>query len=270
MALRSQETKKKSSMGALKAALSSVARRPSKLQSLCARKTLSAAEADDARVLMETAQPMPAKGRPRRALILHDFEAEHDWQISVARSEEVAVLDKLDDGWWLVDKSCGKGRGPFGLVPGNHCCWKLHEDDGVAVAAAAGAPASPSPAAPPPEAAAPRPAPALPPRPTAAADEPPGSGVRMPTAAAAAGAAPPPPPAQPSSEGGADYSDDDLASAFAYLDLLIHGDPFSTGPAPSRFNELCATSPEFAERVKAHADESRRRSADVDDPLALG
>ena len=64
-----------------------------------------------------------------------------------------------------------------------------------------------------------------------------------------------------------DYDDADLEAAFAYLDLLIHGDPFSTGPAPPRFNELCASSSEFAARVKAHADDSRRRASDDEDPV---
>ncbi|KAH8095192.1 hypothetical protein JL720_2471 [Aureococcus anophagefferens] len=127
MALRAPK-KKASSVGALKAALASVAKRPSTLEKLCGRKTLSASQAATAQRLMERAQPMPSAGR-------------------------------------------------------------------------------------------------------------------------------------------ADYDDADLEAAFAYLDLLIHGDPFSTGPAPPRFNELCASSSEFAARVKAHADDSRRRASDDENPL---
>ncbi|KAH8068338.1 hypothetical protein JL721_6916 [Aureococcus anophagefferens] len=162
MALRAPK-KKASSVGALKAALASVAKRPSTLEKLCGRKTLSASQAATAQRLMERAQPMPSAGRASMALVVNDFAAAEDWQLSVARGEEVAVLDKLDDGW--------------------------------------------------------------------------------------------------------DYDDADLEAAFAYLDLLIHGDPFSTGPAPPRFNELCASSSEFAARVKAHADDSRRRASDDEDPL---
>ncbi|KAK7241336.1 hypothetical protein SO694_00050246 [Aureococcus anophagefferens] len=160
-------------------------------------------------------------------------------------SEEVAVLDKLGGGWWLVDKSRGAGRGPYGLVPGTHCCWKLHDDDG-------GAPPPPPPPAPPP-------APASPPPPPR---DPHADGRRAPPA-------PPAPAASTPAPGPAagDYDDADLEAAFAYLDLLIHGDPFSTGPAPPRFNELCASSSEFAARVKAHADDSRRRASDDEDPL---
>ena len=90
----------------------------------------------------------------------------------------------------------------------------------------------------------------------------------MPTAGAPR-PAPPAPAASTPAPGPAagDYDDADLEAAFAYLDLLIHGDPFSTGPAPPRFNELCASSSEFAARVKAHADDSRRRASDDEDPL---
>ena len=92
--------------------------------------------------------------------------------------------------------------------------------------------------------------------------------IRMPTAGAPRPA--PPAPAAPTPAPGpaaGDYDDADLEAAFAYVDLLIRGDPFSTGPAPPRFNELCASSSEFAARVKAHADDSRRRASDDEDPL---
>ena len=50
-------------------------------------------------------------------------------QQSVKKGDRVAVLDKLEDGWWLVDKSNGGGKGPYGLIPGNRCCWTLHDDE---------------------------------------------------------------------------------------------------------------------------------------------
>ena len=49
-----------------------------------------------------------------------------------------------------------------------------------------------------------------------------------------------------------DYDASDLAAAYAYLDGMA-ADPRSAGPAPPRFNALCASSPEFAARIKAHA-----------------
>lgn len=67
--------------------------------------------------------------RPNVAKVLHAFTAETEWQMSVAVGEQVSVLDKMEDGWWLVDKSCGAGRGPFGLVPGVACCWTVLEED---------------------------------------------------------------------------------------------------------------------------------------------
>ena len=62
--------------------------------------------------------------------------------------------------------------------------------------------------------------------------------------------------------------EEDLADALAYIARLVKGDPFSTGPAPARFNELCASSPDFAAKVKSHA-ESQQRSSAAMDPLGL-
>ena len=52
-------------------------------------------------------------------------------------------------------------------------------------------------------------------------------------------------------EAGARYQSREL-TAYAYLDGMA-ADPRSAGPAPPRFNALCASSPEFAARIKAHA-----------------
>lgn len=93
------------------------------LKKLASGKTLTEEAARRCRELMQ--QPRPR--RPNQAVILHPFTATEDWQLSVKAGDTVTVLDKLDDGWWLVDKSC-QARGPFGLVPGMRCCWILHDD----------------------------------------------------------------------------------------------------------------------------------------------
>ena len=77
MALRAPK-KKASSLGALKAALASVAKRPSTLEKLCGRKTLSASQAATAQRLMERAQPMPCAGRASMALVVNDFAAKEE------------------------------------------------------------------------------------------------------------------------------------------------------------------------------------------------
>ncbi|KAJ1455445.1 hypothetical protein M885DRAFT_520395 [Pelagophyceae sp. CCMP2097] len=107
------------------------AKRKGSLERICRRKTLTDDEVAKCRELMQAAADESAAGRRRvtEALILHSFEAECEWQTSVKAGDTVAVLDKLDDGWWLIDKSCGKGRGPFGCVPGVSCCWTLHDGE---------------------------------------------------------------------------------------------------------------------------------------------
>ncbi|KAJ8607111.1 hypothetical protein CTAYLR_009160 [Chrysophaeum taylorii] len=95
------------------------------LESLGSLKTMNEDDAQRYRELLE--REIPSGRRPNTALILQGFEATEGCQVSVKAGDTVTVLDKLPDGWWLVDKSCGEGRGPFGLVPGMRCCWAVHD-----------------------------------------------------------------------------------------------------------------------------------------------
>ena len=105
-------------------------RRRSELEKLCATKEMSFDRVIRIRELMQ--REVHLRSRPNCALILKTYDAKEEWQCSVSAGETVMVLDKLEDGWWLVDKSCGKGRGPFGLVPGIACCWTtVQRDDRV-------------------------------------------------------------------------------------------------------------------------------------------
>jgi hypothetical protein len=46
---------------------------------------------------------------------LYDFRAREDDELSVKKGNQFVVLDKFDDGWWLVD--CNHHQG---LVPSNY------------------------------------------------------------------------------------------------------------------------------------------------------
>lgn len=68
------------------------------------------------------------------AIVLHPFEAEADWQLSVAAGEHVTVLSKMEDGWWLVARNTQESLRPTapsfatskqGMIPGMACCWRF-------------------------------------------------------------------------------------------------------------------------------------------------
>lgn len=183
------------------------------LKLLASRKTLSEEDARRCRDLMRK----DWKQRPTLARILEGFKATEEWQISVTQGETVAVLDKLDDGWWVIDKSCGAGRGPFGLVPGMQCCWSLKgaEDASSREAKAEAA----------------------------------GQNEAVENESRQSEAPVSTPDESPPEK---TYTEDDLEDAYAYLEKLINGDGFQARP-PADFNDNCLD-PEFSRLVKERAD----------------
>lgn len=47
--------------------------------------------------------------------VLYDFEAENDGEMSMSKGEVIAVIEHIDDGWWL-----GECDGRKGLFPANY------------------------------------------------------------------------------------------------------------------------------------------------------
>jgi len=266
--------------------------RQSELERLASRKCLSSQHVQRIRALLE--EQVGKKQRPNAALILKTFEAREDWQVSVRAGQTVTVLDKLDDGWWLIDLSRGLGRGPFGLIPGINCCWTTvqQEDQTTPKETHNGSSTNTvkMPTRPPLPPREDDNIPALPPRtlelrpPSRLPPEPPQDSLKNTPPSSPQSAPPLPtrtrintPPGSPTSQQidapplpartpttpslparpTITYTDDDLQIAYDYLSKLINGDGFTAIP-PENFNQLCRNN-EFANLVRKHADLLREK-----------
>ena len=52
----------------------------------------------------------------QRALVLFDYQASRDDEISIVKGDVVDVKEAYDDGWWLIETE----RHIMGLVPANY------------------------------------------------------------------------------------------------------------------------------------------------------
>ena len=199
--------------------------RASEVSRLCCKKAMSFEDVARVRELMVRDRPEAKKTGPSFAVILKKFEAKEKWQISVSTGESVTVLDKLEDGWWLVDKSCGQGRGPFGLVPGLKCCWTTVRTQQQQQKTPKQPPTLP-----------PRRGPPLPPRTVTPVNH------------------------APVDVFSNAYGPADLEAALAYVTRLVDGHGFTAVP-PDNFNDLCRHA-DLKDKITKHAEHLRKRRDD--------
>ncbi|GMH53646.1 hypothetical protein TrVE_jg10933 [Triparma verrucosa] len=105
-----------------------------KLQRALCAKNLTADQKEAVRAFMKAAvtedgQHIVIEGDKNVCRVMHPFEAQDEWQMSVLAGETVFVRERLKSGWWAVarvDKSTRrilKGKKNSGILPGLCCDW---------------------------------------------------------------------------------------------------------------------------------------------------
>lgn len=107
-----------------------------KLQRALCAKNLTMDQKDAVRAFMRaavtessTGQDVVIEGDTNVCRVMHPFEAQDEWQMTVLAGETVFVKKRLQSGWWAVarvnvkEKKVMKGKGNSGILPGICCDW---------------------------------------------------------------------------------------------------------------------------------------------------